>query len=168
MRQPAVPGVGPLAICPTAVGADVHVLRGDTQDEDAQGAHETHDPRLDLVASVRGMPSASIGATYDEEVFWPVADQEEDAEGVSSMRRGFVDVSPLGARHAARRQDIADVEAYARRRHCPGRSSLVGQAEAAYGGSTARPKQSLCFWEEASFGLSPDGTGVRMVEVVTR
>ena len=84
------------------------------------------------------------------------------------MHRGFVDVLPLGARHVARRQDITDVEAYARRRHCPGRSSLVGQAEAAYGGLTARPKQSLRLWEEANLGLSPDGTGVRMVEVVTR
>ena len=64
------------------------------------------------------------------------------------MHRGSVDLSTFGATHAAQRQDIADVEAYARRRHCPGRSSLVGQAEAAYGGLTARPKQSLCFWED--------------------
>ena len=30
-----------------------------------------------------------------------------------------------------------------------------------------RPKQSLCPQDEASLGLSPDGTGVMMVEVVT-
>ena len=55
-----------------------------------------------------------------------------------------------------------------------GRSNLtrpeqpIGQAETAYGGSTARPKHSLCPWDEAIRGLSPDGTGVRMVEVITR
>ena len=68
MRQPEVVGAGPLAVLPSAVGADAHVPRGDTQDcvEDAQGAHETHDPRLDLLACVHGIPVASISATYDE------------------------------------------------------------------------------------------------------
>ena len=130
MRQPAVPGVGPLAICPTAVGADVHVLLGDTQDEEAQGAHETHDPRLDLETPVRGVPAAAVYATYDEYVLRPVADHEEDAEGVSPRHRGPVDAPPH-RRHARRAP-----RGHRRRRGLCAAGALRAephQAEAAYG-----------------------------------
>ena len=66
MRQPEFPGARPLALFPTAGGAEVHVLLGDTQGEEAHGAHETHDPRLGLFAVVHAIPFASIRAIYDE------------------------------------------------------------------------------------------------------